>query len=206
MDAVFFDTSKFGAPKGIAVACFASHALGSKFTKNNIKNISSGFSISVPFIYGATVAYSYMIKTRENRIKKLRKHQLFLIKKLRIILPDWGVYGINANLDNINSTDDDKLLRLSPHILNLHKGRDNNDYHIAFLDENGFSVSKGSACRMFGSDVTKKITENSKYYKKTSESGIRVSFLPNTKKRDIHKLLTLIKKADKIQGTITSKS
>ena len=80
VDAVFFDTSKFGAPKGIAVACFASHALGSKFTKNNIKNISSGFSISVPFIYGATVAYSYMIKTRENRIKKLRKHIIFDVR------------------------------------------------------------------------------------------------------------------------------
>ena len=44
------------------------------------------------------------------------------------------------------------------------------------------------------------------HYKKSSESGIRVSFLPNTKKRDINKLLSVIKKADKIQGTITSKS
>ena len=201
VDAVFFDTSKFGAPKGIAVACFASSALGNKFTKNNIKNISSCFSISVPFIYGATVAYSDMIKTRENRIKKLRKHQLFLINRVVDILPGWGVYGINTDLNNINSVYDDKLLRLSPHILNLHKGQSNNDYHIAFLDEHGFSVSKGSACRVFGSDVTKQITENSKHYTKPSESGIRVSFLPNTKKRDINKLLSVIKKADKIQGT-----
>ena len=132
--------------------------------------------------------------------KNLRKLQFFLIKKIQEILPEWKIYGINTEINTISSTEDKKLSRLSPHILTLYKNNMDLDYHIAFLDENNFSVSKGTACRIFGEGVLKKIAKSSNYHSNSLGSGIRVGLLPNHKKKDIKKLLSLIKKADDIQN------
>ena len=200
IDVAVFNCSKFCGPAAVAGLAFKETQVASKFTKNAIKRLSLSSNVSVPLIFGSATAYKDMIKTRKRTTKKLRKLQLFLIKKLKEILPEWKIYGINAKINTISSIEDKKLLRLSPHILTLYKNNMDLDYHIAFLDENNFSVSKGTSCRVLGEGVLKKIAKNSNYHSKSLGSGIRIGLLSNHKKKDIKKLLTLIKKADNIQS------
>jgi len=207
VDMLTLDGSKIYGPRGIGALCIkrgtpiepiiygGGQESGMRSGTENLPSIA-GFAKAMEIMINKNAKIKTCLP-RRREIQNVVTMRQFMIEGLLKIRPDIKVNGPNDEMKNISAESNSdhraggsvKVLTVSPHILNVSIPRIDNEFLVMQLDAKGVSCSTKSSCLRDENEsyVLRAIGANSK-------ESVRFSFGRWTKKRDIKKVLKIMKR------------